>query len=156
MDSNTSQDAAQPLASNAEQQNPQPHQHPPPAPQQASPVPGNPNDAFVCQWVGCAERSASAESLYVSPRTKVATLSHKSLLMRSLGACLRSSHWAEKYKQPQPSMRMGQLPRRCCQTRPHHVPHPCPCSTKTAPMRVLWKGLQASSRSQKACQDSRR
>ncbi|KAG8534142.1 uncharacterized protein KY384_000986 [Bacidia gigantensis] len=44
---------------------PQPHQHPPPPPQpQAPPLQGNSSDTFVCQWVGCGERSANAETLY--------------------------------------------------------------------------------------------
>jgi hypothetical protein len=44
-----------------------------------------------CQWVGCTEKSPTAESLYVSLINQFR--SEKMLIILRIGACLRAPRW---------------------------------------------------------------
>ena len=148
-----SQDSQEHLQSDQSQAHlAEPLQHPAPPQQQTPALPGNPSDAFVCQWVGCSDRAPSAEALYVNTNTYQARWSAR--LTQIPGTRLRPSHWTQKHKQPQFAMRLGQLPCPGRQARSHHVTHPSPRPLKATQMRVLRQGLQTSSGPEKACQDS--
>lgn len=48
-------------------------------------------EQLPCQWVGCTEKSPTAESLYVSLINQFQ--SENMLIILRIGACLRASRW---------------------------------------------------------------
>lgn len=124
-------------------------------------------DNLTCLWAHCGERAASPEHLYVRSNhcnfLTIRTMPPSLLMLshafradfdRAIGTRVRAPCWAQKHKQSQFAMPVGQLSYHHCQTGSHHFAHPGSRPTQAAQMRIVWKVIQETAGLEEARQDS--